>query len=427
MGPQKALASGLPPDPVLTNTSHHMPSPTVRLPDPPPPSPTHRRLVVTSIVIGAAVIAVGMLKTWRSRLRVLSGETEITALLREVPEDVKPYRPVYSLAPWTLVLSAGEALDLRRLLRTAQFDSVEIALRLAQDEAAVDVRAEWRYYDSYVALVEPSLRAALDAWIAAHPRVVEARIARGMYFVNLAGVRRGGAVAGRTKRAQFGALDATLDSSFAEIRVALKGDPSNLAAYWVLQRAAGFHGQADVLPTYNRALRLSPASFVTRWLAITNLAPRWGGTYESMDRVAAQAQQFASANPELRTLQGFVDWDKADAAWQRDDAERAISQAKASTSYGESYTLCLKAARILWYYDREPEALPFARCAVARRNASADGHLTLGRVLYGLGRRDPADWPVYYSRARESALLAYQLDSSDDQVSKFSREFSTAR
>src|SRR2546430_12477317 len=264
--------------------------------------------------------------------------------------------PRSTLFPYTTLfrsLSAGEALDLRRLLRTAQFDSVEIALRLAQDEAAVDVRAEWRYYDSYVALVEPSLRAALDAWIAAHPRVVEARIARGMYSVNLAGGRRGGAVAGRTKRAQFGALDATLDSSFAEIRVALKGDPSNLAAYWVLQRAAGFHGQADVLPTYNRALRLSPASFVTRWLAITTLAPRWGGTYESMDRVAAQAQQFASANPELRTLQGFVDWDKADAAWQRDDAERAISHAKASTSYGESYTLCLKAARILWYRSEE--------------------------------------------------------------------------
>src|SRR2546430_7761804 len=45
-------------------------------------------------------------------------------------------------------------------------DALPISLRLAQDEAAVDVRAEWRYYDSYVALVEPSLRAALDAWIA---------------------------------------------------------------------------------------------------------------------------------------------------------------------------------------------------------------------------------------------------------------------
>ena len=258
------------------------------------------------------------------------------------------------------------------------------------------------------------------------PGKIEARIARGMYFVNLAGARRGGGYAVNTNRGQFRALDATLDSSFADIRVALKHDPSNLAAYWVLQRAAGFHGQADVLPTYNRALRLSPASFVTRWLAITTLAPRWGGTYESMDRVAGQAQQFASANPELRTLQGFIDWDEADAAWQSNDAERAISHAKASTSYGESYTLCLKAARILWYYDREPEALPFARCAVARRNASADGHLTLGRVLYGLAQRDPADWTAYYSRARESALLAYQLDSSDDQVSKFSRQFSTA-
>src|SRR5205807_1733877 len=250
-----------------------------------------RRLVLTAIVIGTAILAVGVLTAGRFMLRALSGETEITALLREVPEDVKPYRPVYSLAPWTLVLSAGEALDLRRLLRTAQFDSVEIALRLAQDEAAVDVRAEWRYYDSYVALQEPSLRPALDAWMAAHPRAVEARIARGMYFVNLAAARRGGAYAEKTNRGQFGALDATLDSCFAEIRVALKDDPSNLAAYWVLQRAAVYKRQPDVLRTYTRGLRLSPASFVTRWLAITALTPRWGGTYESMDRVAGQAQQ----------------------------------------------------------------------------------------------------------------------------------------
>src|SRR5205807_8323751 len=172
-----------------------MPSPTVRFPDPPLPSPSHRRLVLTAIVIGAAVIAVGILTTGRFMLRAVSGETEITTLLREVPEDIKPYRPVDALAPWTLLLSAGEALGLRRLLRTEQFDSVEIALRLAQDEAAVDVRAEWRYYGSYVALQEPSLRPALDAWMAAHPRAVEARIARGMYFVNLAGARRGGAYA----------------------------------------------------------------------------------------------------------------------------------------------------------------------------------------------------------------------------------------
>src|SRR5881392_1697729 len=71
-----------------------MPSPTVRFPDPPPPSPGHRRLVLTAIVIGTAVIAVGVLTAGRFMLRALSGETEITALLREVPEDVKPYRPV---------------------------------------------------------------------------------------------------------------------------------------------------------------------------------------------------------------------------------------------------------------------------------------------------------------------------------------------
>src|SRR5256885_10725729 len=86
-----------------------MPSPTVRLPDPPPPSPSHRRLVLTSIVIGAAVIAIAMLKTWRSTLRALSGETEITALLRDVPEDVKPYPPADSFTPWTPLLSAGRA------------------------------------------------------------------------------------------------------------------------------------------------------------------------------------------------------------------------------------------------------------------------------------------------------------------------------
>src|SRR2546430_6221267 len=112
-----------------------MPSPTVRFPDPPPPSPRHRRLVLSAIVIGVAVIAGGVLTAGRFMLRALSGETEITALLREVPEDVKPYRPVDSFAPWTLVLSAGEAVDLRRPLRPGRVDSVQVALRLAPDEA----------------------------------------------------------------------------------------------------------------------------------------------------------------------------------------------------------------------------------------------------------------------------------------------------
>src|SRR2546429_8042994 len=150
-----------------------MPSPTVLFPDPPPPSPSHRRLVLTAIVIGTAIIAVGVLTAGRFMLRALSGETEITALLREVPEDVKPYRPVDSLAPWTLVLSAGEALDLRRLLRTERFDSVEIVLRLAQDQAAAGVGAAGRYYDSYVGLPETPLGPRLEAGVAAPPRAAE--------------------------------------------------------------------------------------------------------------------------------------------------------------------------------------------------------------------------------------------------------------
>src|SRR5947207_15402577 len=105
-----------------------MPSPTVRFPDPPPPSPGHRRLVLTAIVIVTAIIAVGVLTAERFMLRALSGEAEITALLREVPEDVKPYRPVHSLAPWTLVLSAAQALDLPRVLPPGRSNSVTLGL-----------------------------------------------------------------------------------------------------------------------------------------------------------------------------------------------------------------------------------------------------------------------------------------------------------
>jgi hypothetical protein len=325
------------------------------------------------------------------------------------------------------VLSADEALELRRLVRTQPYDSIEIALQFARDEAAVDVRAEWRYYDSYVALQEPSLRPALDAWIVTRPRSVEARIARGMHFVALAGTRRGGAFAAQTSGGQFRAMEATLDSALVDIRVALKLDPAALAAYWVLQRAAGSSGQRDVRPTYDAALRLSPASFVTRWLTITSLTPRWGGAHASMERLASEAQQYAAQNPELRTLQGFSKWDQADIAWRDEDVERAISQAKASMAFGESYTLCLKAARILWYYDREPEALPFAQCAVAHRGGSADGHLTLGQVWYGMGRLDPVSRTAYYQRARESASLAYQLDPIDERVSEFWRDMSGRR
>jgi hypothetical protein len=174
------------------------------------------------------------------------------------------------------------------------------------------------------------------------------------------------------------------------------------------------------LAVLNAALRVSRSSVAFRASAIANFRPRWGGSYELMQQLADEAQQFAEQVPELNALRGFVDWDLADVAARSNDEAGMMQHLEASLAFGEAYTLCRDAARLLRAYARLAAAQRYAECAVRLRPSLPRGRLVLARVLYGRARQDyPAYWDEYYPRARDEASLAFQLDSLDKETADF--------
>ena len=54
------------------------------------------------------------------------------------------------------------------------------------------------------------------------------------------------------------------------------------------------------------------------------IEPRWGGTYEAMEKFGDEAQKYAAQNPRLISLKGYADTDRAGEAFRDGDPKKAI-------------------------------------------------------------------------------------------------------
>jgi hypothetical protein len=368
---------------------------------------------VALLLLSAVVLLVNLgplISRGFPRKRALS----IDAVLR----DISPPRPHANasapparIAPWT----AEEVLWVRELALVGAYDSLDRVLGRLSAQAAAHVQAEERYYDAQASFWDPQTKPALDDWLVQRPASLEGRLARASQFVFLAFERRGSRYLHETSRAQISAMNATLDSALVDARTALMADPNALAGYWVLLRAAkGPRATEKVLPI---ALVISPASLVTRTRAMMNLLPRWGGSYEAMERLAYDAQSYARQNPALRTLRGFVAWDQANLARLERDYATAERYVNASLVFGESYYPCLEGAKVFLYSDRGELGLRYAECAVRLRPSFAEAQLRFGQTMYDNAhlRYFNRDYPL----ARAAAYLAFQLDPEDPEIVEF--------
>lgn len=317
-------------------------------------------------------------------------------------------------------LQAADALALRQFLEAEAFDSLErrfAALRAAADS---DLDAESAYFAAYDDLGQPSRAKRIMTWSERRPESVVARLAEAALLINVAAERRGSQFAASTSTKQFEDMELTLDAAADVLLAALAQDPEALPGYLLAMDLAMLRGRAgDILAALDRAVIVSPLSVFARQYALAKLTPRWGGSYQTMSRVADVADSLTQENPGLLALKGYVDWDKARLAYSDRDTARALEYAASSLRFGATFPLCHEKADINWRYDRFDEALAAAECAVEQRPTDAESHFILSDISYNLGRKHyPAEYRQWFGRAHREARLAYLLDSTDTYVLK---------
>jgi len=85
------------------------------------------------------------------------------------------------------------------------------------------------------------------------------------------------------------------------------------------------------------AIAVSPGSYSVRFLYMTTLEPKWGGSFLAMEVFADEAEAYLDYNPRLWLLKGLVDEQKGFRAWKRNDCNAAILHYSNALQYGVYY------------------------------------------------------------------------------------------
>ena len=349
--------------------------------------------------------------------------------------------------------SPSQSVDrqaLRSLLWHEAFDALTHDCESFQDAFEKDASLEAWPDDAAATFgsAEPELLPSLDAWVAASPGSFAPYLARGTYFIDVAVVRRGGLGFADTPKASVAGMNDALDRASADLAHALTLRPKLVVAMREQLRRARLLGKHDEAKAIvEQALVICPSCYLLRVTHMFDLSPSWGGSFDQMLAFAREAPATSRMHP----LAGFVDHERAYAAWRTKHlvdahaaADRAIAtgddwrfrllRGELSSAQGDATSALRDLDVALTLRPEEASVLAnraYSRIRLGRWGGAAEDLLAAFRTAPGdnVARRNLAPCIGGLVRAAESALgerdrktaldlvsLALELDPGDSEA-----------
>lgn len=266
-----------------------------------------------------------------------------------------------------------QAFDALRNGRVAELDA---ELGAAQAEYEADTNLEHVLDRSFrrFQIADPELAPALDQWVAAHPRSYAARIARALHYYEMARVWRGRAYVGNTHPARMDLMEDYLKRASKDLETAVPLTAKPLHAYEVMIGMARYVGAgAAARELLDRAAKTDPHATGPYQAYAMLLLPRWGGSYEALDKLAQEAE--AASHPKMSWLAAYIRSvaaaDKADALWSAGDLTGAMRGYQDAILASRDYTWAQCAlAGVYRALGQTDNALASAQGALARNGNS---------------------------------------------------------
>ena len=185
-------------------------------------------------------------------------------------------------------------------------------------------------------------------------------------------------------------------------------------------RATQAYGATEASRQYlDEALAVYPYSFLLRSMHMYNLVPRWGGSYESMEQIAREADGLWDRNPRLQSLHGFAHWDRGRVYWADRDTTSALSEHAKALVFGDLWQFRLEMGKLNYRIAKYHEALFNLDRALAQRPVSVEALHFRARTQYAMGRVAwGAERAEYHTAAFRDIELAARLDPLDERVQR---------
>lgn len=188
---------------------------------------------------------------------------------------------------------------------------------------------------------DPEHEALLNEWVEEMPESYVARAARGIYLVDVGWSHRGGGYARNTSSQQFRAMRIYHRHALADLVNAVERNPQLVIAYAEIISLSKANSDDEVLEkALADAMAADPRAYSVRKAYFFSLMPRWGGSYQQIDKFTEDTRRHAEANPDLKPLLGFKDYVKAFNYSQRSEYQEAV----------DHYTRALEHGEKSWYY-----------------------------------------------------------------------------
>lgn len=311
-----------------------------------------------------------------------------------------------------------DRIDVRNLLIAGSFDSLDSLLTAYSDSARRDFRLEYRMDDAFAAFntASPTLESFIDDWVRARPASGNALIVRAIFYTAAGWNVRGGNAIDNTAHRRLSGANGYFSRAVSDLRQALRVVPCSLIAYKTLMAIAPYTGDTTTSrAAMDQALLIQPYSFLVRERHMLNLRPRWGGSYESMDRLAQESDSLVSRNPRLGALHGFADWDRADVAERKGDLEGAVELYSRALSTGDLWRFRLDRGRLYHRAERDNESLADLERALVQRPQVPELLHVLATTKYELGRQaDGAEQHRLFYETYGDESLALLLEPADE-------------
>ena len=148
-----------------------------------------------------------------------------------------------------------------------------------------------------------TLKRSIDQWLAQAPASAHALTARGMYLVATAQQARGEDTIDNTPAQNIASMRKSLDLAQRDLEKAISLNPRIMPAYSALIYVAKLSGDRELAErAIRQATEIDPATFFPRAYLSSMYEPRWGGSFEVMDRLAEEAMPLVDQNPRLTDL-----------------------------------------------------------------------------------------------------------------------------
>lgn len=230
----------------------------------------------------------------------------LTSLIHHPPQASATRGPVQRL----YIPISVDPVGIVERLKAGNFAALQEQIKAYQTIANSDPRGEMNltYAFSAFALPDSAIPDQLRKWAASAPDSAIAHCARAISLEQAAVKARGhdGGTASSIPPDDFIEMEKDLSQAVMEADSARALDPNLMNAYIIGIDAAKMESDPVMMEEASkRALARFPLSFQIRRATIAGMAPRWGGSYDAMDKFANESQARVVQNPILKYLLGF--------------------------------------------------------------------------------------------------------------------------